>query len=147
MNQDNYYPIVAKTGLTAYVDIADADKVSKYKWSDNRHGYLIRIKDKETIFLHHEIIGKHKGMCVDHIDGNKLNNTRSNLRVVTKSQNTHNSAYTRGKSKHRGVSWFTPHNRWRAKIRINGKDIYLGEHKSELKAKLAVDKARQGVFA
>lgn len=145
--KDTFYPVVTKNKTRAFVDKEDYEKVSRYKWSDNGHGYLVRMSNKKMIFLHHEIIGKHEGMCIDHIDRNKLNNRRSNLRIVSKSVNTHNSTYTRGKSKYRGVSWFSPHNRWRARIRINNVDKYIGEFRDELEAKLAVDKVREELIA
>ncbi len=64
---------------------------------------------------------------VDHIDNNKLNNKLANLRWVTKSQNNQNRLlYKNNKSGTKGVRWTEENQKWRAYIKINGKQIHLG---------------------
>lgn len=78
--------------------------------------------------LMHRIVSGNQGQCVDHINGNKLDNRRSNLRVcsqVENQQNRHviNKNNTSGV---KGVSWFKPHQKWCAEIWVRGKKICLG---------------------
>lgn len=57
----------------------------------------------------------------DHIDGNGLNNRRSNLRPATKTQNNYNKPpRPGGLSKYKGVSWDEPNGKWRATIQAEG---------------------------
>jgi hypothetical protein len=61
--------------------------------------------------------------CVDHIDGNPLNNHASNLRWVTQSENQWNR---KSKAKHKGVSWDLHRHKWRTQIAIKKNRIHLG---------------------
>lgn len=64
---------------------------------------------------------------VDHIDGNGLNNCRSNLRLSTKATNAANAKRrSDNNSGYKGVCWSKPSQRWRAYIRPMGKQIHLG---------------------
>lgn len=79
-----------------------------------------------------------KGLQIDHIDRNKLNNRLDNLRAVTMSVNYANkSGY--GKVKVKGVV-LTPEKRYAVKIRDKDKSLYFGTHKSLEKAKAVADK-------
>ena len=65
--------------------------------------------------------------CVDHIDNNKLNNNLTNLRFATVSENSRNTKITvRNTSGVKGVSWEKQYKKWRAQIRIDGKNCHLG---------------------
>lgn len=83
----------------ALVDDDDYEVLSKYKWMLNHYGYAYRQKNHrktggkcESFMMHHEVIGKApKGMKVDHINRDTLDNRRSNLRVVTISENRINT--------------------------------------------------------
>lgn len=72
---------------------------------------------------------------VDHIDNDRLNNSFENLRVVTPQANTFNT-------KAKGYSWFAKSGKWRAAIRKDGKDYYLGLHDTEEAAREAYLKAK-----
>jgi hypothetical protein len=70
--------------------------------------------------------------CVDHIDGNKLNNHVSNLRWCTIRENSSFSNRNVNKtSKYAGVCWYKRLNKWQAQAKINGKKIYIGLYKTE----------------
>lgn len=92
--------------------------------------------------MHRLIIDAPKGMEVDHINGNKLDNRVSNLRVCTKSQNQCNrGAPSDGKSKYKGVCWFKITGSWKADISVNKKRTFLGYFDSEIDAAEAYNKA------
>ena len=77
-------------------------------------------------------------MQVDHVDGNPLNNCKSNLRIVTSRHNCQNRHYSKS-SKYPGVSWKPLNKKWTARITINAKEKYLGLFENEHDAK-----SRQG---
>lgn len=71
-------------------------------------------------------------LCIDHIDSNITNNSFSNLRLCTISQNNFNrSSYKGSSSKYKGVSYQKSKNKWRAYIAANGKNFYLGSFDTE----------------
>ena len=123
----------------ALVDDVDFENLSKVKWRVAKRSeryYAITGTGKDSRLLHRIITACPKGMEVDHIDRNGLNNQRSNLRVVTSSENKMN----RGKTKHntsgyKGVR--LNKGIWVAEISINHKHIYLGSFNTKEEAALA----------
>ena len=74
-----------------------------------------------------------KGLVVDHIDNNSLNNRADNLQLITTRQNT--SKDSKGfTSEYVGVSWFKRDSKWQSFIRYKGKPIWLGFYETELSA-------------
>lgn len=64
---------------------------------------------------------------IDHINMNKSDNRLCNLRLATSSNNQHNRLkYRNNTSGYKGVSWFPPEGKWRARITLNGKLRFLG---------------------
>lgn len=94
------------------------------------------IKGRGTVQLHREIMKPGPGLVVDHIDGNALNNRRSNLRVATTSQNTANSRKPAraSSSRFKGVSWDAGNKMWRAGVEHMGKNHFLGFYTTEEEA-------------
>ena len=82
-------------------------------------------------FLNHNPCGLN--LVVDHINHDKQDNNVENLRITTQRGNCSNRSkqYT---SKYVGVSWHKPMGKWQAKIKINGKENYLGLFTNELEA-------------
>lgn len=73
------------------IDPEDFEKISTHKWKINKGGYVCRTINKNgLLYLHRFIMDASKGQEIDHIDGNKLDNRKSNLRFCTKSQNSYN---------------------------------------------------------
>lgn len=75
---------------------------------------------------------------IDHKDGNKLNNHKDNLRIVSNRVNT--SSRVGGTSKYTGVHWNKRRNKWNSRILINGKRYNLGYFNSEEDAHRAYQK-------
>ncbi|MHC4636877.1 MAG: HNH endonuclease [Planctomycetota bacterium] len=148
-------------GKFAMVDADDYPRLAQHTWSIKRDGttcYAARftVKSgryrKEVRLMHREVFTAGKGMFVDHINGNGLDNRKVNLREATAMQNTWNRKKMRGNfsSRFKGVSWISRFGKWRAKISCGGKTIYLGYFKDEEAAARAYDaKAAQlyGKFA
>lgn len=101
-------------------------------------------------YLHRYIMDAPDGMQVDHIDGNRLNNTRSNLRVCTNMENNHNKPKRNSnKSGYKGVHRVKS-GRWCAQITANYKCRSLGVFDTPEAAALAYNKAARelhGEFA
>nr|DAZ41627.1 MAG TPA: homing endonuclease [Caudoviricetes sp.] len=79
----------SNTGTPFYIDKEDLDKVSKYTWMENHKGYIVRTA--KYLALHRYVMDDlSSDMVIDHIDRDKKNNRKSNLRVVTQQNNTLN---------------------------------------------------------
>lgn len=128
-------------------------------WRIAESGGTVGVKrDKRTVYaqisfgykpqprLHQWLLNPPEGMHVDHKNGNGLDNQRSNLRIVTRSQNMHNQRKTRGSSQFKGVSWFRPYSNWRAYITIDDRRKHLGYFTSEEDAGRAYDTAARAAF-
>lgn len=111
----------AKHGY-ALVDRRSADKFDKYLWTVS-NGYAVRNdKNNKHIFMHQEIIGKApSGLVIDHRNNNKLDNRKSNLRFITQQQNMFNTNAI-------GITWRKDRRKWMARIKVNGKSIFLGNY-------------------
>lgn len=121
----------AKHGY-AIVDIEDAYLADRV-WTANGHGYAVRTEyGGKNIFMHHAVNGRpDAGKVTDHIDGNPLNNRRSNLRNVFPYQNQSNMK-PRGDRKYKGVQYRGKN--WRVQIVHRGKLYTVGKIKTELEA-------------
>jgi hypothetical protein len=136
-------------GKIALVDDVDFDRVNKYRWC-YQHGYAVHnTRQNEKIirtYLHHFIFGRPiRPNQIDHIDGNGLNNQKSNLRIVTARQNCQNK-HIKKSSKFVGVCKNKAGGKkWRAVITINGVQQHLGLFRSEKAAALCYSKAASDV--
>lgn len=80
-------------GKYALVDNDYFEKLSKWKWCYGARGYAYRgdgSKTRPRVWMHREILQTPSDLFTDHINGNKLDNRRLNLRAVTHAQNTKN---------------------------------------------------------
>jgi hypothetical protein len=84
--------------------------------------------------------------CIDHINGDKLDNRIENLREATKAQNNRNVGSKGGSSKYCGVAWCKSKNKWEAYITFNRKKKHLGRYSEEIDAAMAYNKAAIEMF-
>jgi hypothetical protein len=140
--------IPVRGGLIAVVDDED-DRFARWKWCLNNKGYVTRThrvgprsENKfVAMFLHREVMGMPRDdhREVDHIDRNKLNCQRHNLRVVTHAQNAQNRGLVgHGSSTVRGVSWVPRLGRWRTHVKLNDRFHSLGTYATEAEAAAVV---------
>lgn len=131
------------SGKTVLVDEEDFPRVSTIAWRDNGLGYIsgrwtrAAGGDGGFVYLHRFITGAPAGMVVDHIDGNPLNNTRDNLQVTTNSRNAMRSQVRRG-----GVTKLHNSDRWRVRLRVDGRQVSLGCFDTRAEADAALEIAR-----
>lgn len=119
---DKHSKEIAKT----VVDLSKYDVVSKYKWCLSDGYIATKVNGKKT-YLHRLIVYVSDTMFIDHINGNKLDNRESNLRVCTNQENSFNKGLqSNNKSGYAGVCWHNKSNKWQARISYSGKAIHLG---------------------
>lgn len=136
----------------AIVDLEDAEWASQWSWSFGS-GYVLRTARasdgaRRPIYLHRELLGLPRicdGVVADHINRDRLDNRRANLRIATPTQNGQNIPVRGGTSKHRGVSFnkAARSRPWRVQMRINGNKHTIGYFRTEEEAAQAAREARQ----
>lgn len=129
-------------GYVAFVDDVDFDIISRYKWYYSEPGYAHHRLGKygRVLPMHRLIMNDPISLKIDHIDGNGLNNRRSNLRAATHAENLRN----RGRNKNntsgfKGVHWHRGACKWMAEISSDGKTKYLGLYSNIIEAAQAYD--------
>lgn len=136
----------------AIVDPADYNRLAKYQWQgDMRTSFAYpttyipvnNTSRRQLINMHSMILCPGKGLVVDHINSNPLDNRRSNLRLATPAQNARNCRKTTRKcsSKYKGVTRAKGNRKYTAAIRINYHGHHLGYFDSEEDAARAYDAA------
>ena len=151
--------VLAACTQIARIDDADFDVVSQYRWKLEKRGskhYAVHYPDANDptnkLRMHRLITDAPSDAVVDHIDGDGLNNQRSNLRVCTQQENNQNRRKVDGgTSRFKGVSFAKGRKKcWRAQIRDGEKSQSLGYFATEDEAARAYDdaaRAQYGEFA
>lgn len=125
------------------VDRADAVRIGSRRLSVASHGYVqLSVPGNRVALLHRWILGlvKGDGLIGDHVNGNPLDNRRSNLRIVHASGSSQNVS-GRGASRFRGV--YPTGARWEAKVKFKGHLYYLGTYSTEEEAAAVADAKRR----
>lgn len=135
-------------GVEFYFNLEDFDKIKDYCWRKNHLGYIVAPnQDNERILMHRLIINCPNTMVVDHINHNKSDNRKNNLRICTNQQNSFNrKSSPNNTSGVIGVFWNKTRHKWVAHITINNKKISLGYYKNINDAITARLKAEQKYF-
>lgn len=132
-------------GKFAIVDAADYEWLMQWKWCawKRRVADGTQVDRPLCIAKLCEIMQSPFGVKTDHKDRDGLNNRRDNLRLATNQQNGQNTAKATAAltSIYRGVSWDAHGQKWRAHIRVGGRQVYLGSFVSEIDAARAYDAA------
>lgn len=142
------YIELSKDKVTKVSDV-DIEFATKYKWY-YAGDYA---KNNKLGFLHRNILeimlgGKiPKHLEADHINRDKLDNRRENLRLATPAENRTNYAGNIGKSGFRGVKQGKGRSKWRADIQIKGKKVLIGgSYTSPIEAAKAYNERAKEVF-
>jgi len=119
-------------GQVAIIDNRDYKRVSKWSWYYDRYAKRNHW-DKENKkyvgwYMHAFIMNTPKGMDTDHINGDKLDNRRSNLRILTRSQNKASSSlqYSNNTTGYKGVHYDKDRGKYMAFICVKGEMNNLG---------------------
>lgn len=118
------------------IDIEDINKIKEHKWHKEGRGYVsTKIKGK-SVKLHQFLLGKKDGLVIDHINGNKLDNKKGNLRHITHRQNTWNNKKAKG--------YYFEKRRNKFVVRIQGD--YYGGFEKENDAVIKINELRKVYF-
>lgn len=123
-------------GSITLIDSVDSD-LAKLKWRLSSPGYAHRTKSQNykriSIALHRLILERVVGRpllkddCADHINGDRLDNRRANLRLASRDENSRNRGmHKNSKSGYKGVSWSQKLSKWQAFITTNSRKKFLG---------------------
>lgn len=138
-------------GHKTLVDDADFDILSGYTWFISDTGYAKSTLWKEgkahQIRMHRLLMKAPKGKMVDHINGDKLDNRRVNLRLCTNAENMRNRQKTRfNTSGFKGVYWNKRDKKWQAQIKIFYKQVCVGRFDDVKEAARAYNNAALEAF-
>jgi hypothetical protein len=119
-------------GKFAIVDDGDFEWLNQWKWFYASPGYAARDvggrKDKQRVLMHRLLNKTKEGLVTDHINRDRLDNRKINLRSITNRQNLMNTGLKKNnKTGYIGVDWYK--NRWVARIKVMYKGVYLGRFK------------------
>lgn len=129
-------------GAVTFIDDEDFDLVCRWRWKLHPQGYACRSTQVDgryvTILLHRLIADTPPHLQADHINRDRLDNRRNNLRNVTGSVNTMNQGLSpRNTSGYRGVTWDKERGKWQAKTKHLGRWVFLGRYDSAEEAAAA----------
>lgn len=153
--------VLLPNGMMLIVDDADFAAISKFKWhtSPSMHTMYAKRHAKDQtgkrirVYIHRQLLEAKPGFYVDHIDGNGLNNQRSNLRLCTPSENSQHIMIKPSHgfhSKYIGVSYSIRMKKWSARATVRRKTTNIGWLDTESEAAAARDefvKVAYGQFA
>lgn len=155
MNAPDFLPVMTrKNSIIAYtrIDRTNFKWLSQWRWTLNPQGYVRRIEYRNgkqvQVFMHHEVMGLKPGgsMRTDHIDRNKLNNRKRNLRVATTAMNSANTVVQkRSKSGVKNV-YANKYGTFDAYITVNRKRRHLGSFKTIDEAALVAKREHEKVY-
>lgn len=132
--------IVSKTtGRRVFIDDDDYDYLSKFTWYIHSRGYAQALIDGQMVLMHRLIMRPPNNMHIDHIDHDKTNNQKYNLRVVTKGANAQNiPPKANNTSGYVGVASNGKY--WQSSIYKDGKRQFIGNFKNKDSAAVAYNK-------
>lgn len=139
-------------GKHAIVDDEDYDFLIQYKWYANLDGYAVMnhflLEDGQSALMHRLLMGTPYNLQIDHINGDRLDNRRCNLRICNTAQNNQNMrpGARHGTSQFKGVHWCATRHKWCAMIKGDYRRYNLGRFDSEIEAARAYDRKAAELF-
>lgn len=127
--KEDYLEIVLNDDTITLIDKEDIELVKHDRWCVSSDGYAISASGKyHKKRLHRVIMGEiNTSNVIDHINRNRMDNRKNNLRVVTNQENSFNQTIRKNNTSGIiGVSWWSRDNNWMAQIKHNYKRHFLG---------------------
>lgn len=127
-------------GLFAIVDECDYNHLSKFTWHASRKGYARRhtggrLTPRKVFTMHREIMKCPEHLQVDHINQNKQDNRRCNLRLATSAQNQQNRPkLSNNTTGFKGVTFNKRSSKFVATIKVNGQQMHIGRYTTAIEA-------------
>lgn len=154
MGNNNRYTICGNIAILkmkgnqeCLISVESLEKIRPYTWCVEGTGYAMSRTFGRAVKMHRLVVNARKDDYVDHIDGNRLNNTLSNLRIYSKKQNEYNSKIRADNSSgFKGVSFDKRKDKYRAYINKDGHQYHLGYFCSAKDAAQAYNLVAQELF-
>lgn len=128
---DSYVVIKTNKGQKIYIDTEDFEKCKKYTWCVSKTGYAVaNIKGKVTKMHRYILDERNPKKIIDHINRNKLDNRKENLRYCTQKENSRNTSKSKNnRTGFIGISFTCGKGKkYRVRIMVDGKEINLGRY-------------------
>lgn len=133
----------------AIIDVCDYDKTKDYKWFFTAQGYAGTNINGTGVLLHRHFMNPPDGQVVDHINGDRIDDRRCNLRLVSALENSWNTkAKNSSSTGYKNISKIK--SSWQVILRINGISTYLGRFptlEEALEVRNAAYREHRGEFA
>lgn len=144
----NYCLMYDRNGNSCLIDKSDYQRISRGYWGKYKNSnYFCSNVDGKKQWLHRYIMDATKGEYVDHIDGNFDDYRKINLRICNNAENNRNRGLQKNNtSGYSGIGWAKREQKWRARIKVDGKEIHLGYFKNKNDAILAKKHAEEKYF-
>lgn len=134
-------------GYFTKIDSEDLPRVSEHKWrvttvdKYNKPRAVSSLNGRKILLLSRFIMNAPDGKVVDHVNGDTLDDRKSNLRVCSQRENLFNRKLNKNNhSGYKGVFWSGKHNKWLSQLQTNHKVYYLGLYSDKVKAAEAYDR-------
>lgn len=146
-------PLYKQGIITGYILIDQElfEYLSQWTWRENHNGYVSRVekhpdgrpKHQRTVIMHRTITNTPSDMVVDHINGDKLDNRKQNLRICTVGENNRNVNVCRNPLGYKGVKRrkITKMESYNARIHVGNKRLHLGTFRTPEQAAIAYNEA------
>ena len=151
MSEDEVSIINLSNGMSCLIDAEDFARLSRICWTANVlrtssgrehvHAYGWVKERKRSVLMHRLIMDAPRGVEVDHINGDSLDNRKSNLRFANRSQNSANRKVVKAASGYKGVFRATNGKPFIVKVWVGGIDHYIGRFACPVEAARAYDAA------
>lgn len=146
-NGGNQATVITASGKEIIIDSSDIEKVMKHSWCISKTGYTVANVHGHTIKLHRYLLDLEPGKyVVDHIDGDPLNNRRSNLRLCSMRENARNIGLKKTNTSGCAGVRVTGHGRYNARITVDRKEIHIGNFATMEEAVAARKQAEKQYF-
>ena len=125
------------------IDEEDKFILENHGWCIDSHGYAVATIKYKKVYLHRIIMQvNNRKIYVDHINGNKLDNRKCNLRLCNHRDNLNNRPGNKNNTSGLKGLWYSkPNKKWVARITVHGKCINLGSYVDKLDAAKAYNTA------
>lgn len=152
VDKGNYYEMYDNNDNMCIIDKEDYEKVSQFYWGKySGSNYFCSCGGGSKKWLHRYLIGADFGEYVDHINNNCNDYRQSNLRICNNAENNRNRwLQINNTSGYPGVCWTKREQKWRARIKVDGREIHLGyfENKNDaIFAKRCAEEKYFGTFS